>query len=45
MRVISSIVPATVIGDKIPFEVWYEYPISDYDSLYVFGSTTYHHVK
>ena len=45
MRVISSIVPSIVVGDKIPFEVWYEYPISYIDSLHVFGSTTYHHVK
>ena len=36
---------STVIDDRIPLEVWSKQPVSDYDSLHVFGSTTYYHVK
>ena len=37
--------PSTAIGDKIPLEVWSGQPISDYDTLHVFFSTSYYHVK
>ena len=37
--------PSTVIEDKIPLEVWFGQPVFDYDSLHVFGYTTYFHVK
>ena len=33
--------PSTTIDDKIPLKVWSRQPISDYDSLHVFGSTAY----
>ncbi|KAE8691959.1 hypothetical protein F3Y22_tig00110864pilonHSYRG00223 [Hibiscus syriacus] len=32
-------------GRKTPLEVWSGKPATDYDSLYVFGSTAYYHVK
>ncbi|GJV34727.1 retrovirus-related pol polyprotein from transposon TNT 1-94 [Tanacetum coccineum] len=37
--------PSTAIDGKTPFEKWYGKPASDYDSLHVFGSATYYHVK
>ena len=36
--------PSSVIDDKIPLEVWYRKPATDYDSLHVFGSIAYYHV-
>ena len=30
---------------KTPLEVWSGKPINDYDTLHVFGSTAYYHVK
>ncbi|KAE8732640.1 hypothetical protein F3Y22_tig00001818pilonHSYRG00042 [Hibiscus syriacus] len=32
-------------GRKTPLEVWSGKPATDYDSLHVFGSTAYYHVK
>ncbi|GJR12950.1 retrovirus-related pol polyprotein from transposon TNT 1-94, partial [Tanacetum coccineum] len=37
--------PSTAIDGKTPFEKWYGKPASDYDSLHVFGSAAYYHVK
>ena len=37
--------PSTGINDRIPLEVWSRQPVSDYDSLHVFGSTAYYHLK
>ncbi|KAE8725588.1 hypothetical protein F3Y22_tig00008386pilonHSYRG00069 [Hibiscus syriacus] len=37
--------PSSVIGGKTPLEVWSGKPSTDYDSLHVFGSTAYYHVK
>ncbi|KAF3660487.1 hypothetical protein FXO38_12137 [Capsicum annuum] len=37
--------PSAAIGGKTPFENWYGKSTVDYDSLHVFGSTTYYHVK
>ncbi|KAE8664954.1 hypothetical protein F3Y22_tig00112738pilonHSYRG01227 [Hibiscus syriacus] len=37
--------PSTTIGGKTPLEKWFGVPATDYDSLHVFGSTTYYHVK
>ena len=37
--------PSTTIDDRIQLEVWTGQPVYDYDSLHVFGSTTYYHVK
>ncbi|KAI3472951.1 hypothetical protein Pfo_029197 [Paulownia fortunei] len=37
--------PSSAIGDKTPLEVWSEKPVADYDSLYIFGSLGYYHVK
>ncbi|GJV75036.1 retrovirus-related pol polyprotein from transposon TNT 1-94 [Tanacetum coccineum] len=37
--------PSRAIDGKIPFKKWYGKPASDYDSLHVFGSATYYHVK
>ena len=37
--------PLTVIGGKIPLEKWSGKPATDYDSLHVFGSTAYYHIK
>ncbi|GJX78317.1 retrovirus-related pol polyprotein from transposon TNT 1-94 [Tanacetum coccineum] len=31
--------------NKTPFEKWYGKPATDYDSLHVFGSAAYYHVK
>ncbi|KAL4291216.1 hypothetical protein GQ457_14G001800 [Hibiscus cannabinus] len=36
---------SSAIEGKTPFEVWFRNPATGYDSLHVFGSTTYHHVK
>ncbi|GKB20815.1 retrovirus-related pol polyprotein from transposon TNT 1-94 [Tanacetum coccineum] len=37
--------PSTAIDGKTPFEKWYGKPATEYDSLHVFGSATYYHVK
>ena len=37
--------PSTALNGKTPFEVWSGKPINDYDTLHVFGSTAYYHVK
>ncbi|KAE8703256.1 DEAD-box ATP-dependent RNA helicase 57 [Hibiscus syriacus] len=37
--------PLTVIGGKTPLEKWFGVPATDYDSIHVFGSTAYYHVK
>ncbi|GJZ23122.1 retrovirus-related pol polyprotein from transposon TNT 1-94 [Tanacetum coccineum] len=37
--------PSTAIDGKTPFEKWYGKPATDYDSLHVFGSAAYYHVK
>ena len=37
--------PSTTIDDRIQLEVWTRQHVSDYDSLHVFGSTAYYHVK
>ena len=37
--------PSTAIGGKTPLEKWSGKPATDYDSLHVFGSTAYYHVK
>ncbi|KAE8707872.1 hypothetical protein F3Y22_tig00110372pilonHSYRG00231 [Hibiscus syriacus] len=37
--------PSSAIGGKTPLEVWSGKPATDYDSLHVFGSTAYYHVK
>ena len=37
--------PSTAIDGKTPFEKWFGKPAPDYDSLHVFGSTAYYHVK
>ncbi|KAE8708956.1 hypothetical protein F3Y22_tig00110332pilonHSYRG00622 [Hibiscus syriacus] len=37
--------PSSAIGGKTPLEVWSGKPATDYDSLHVFGSTSYYHVK
>ncbi|KAE8690124.1 hypothetical protein F3Y22_tig00110926pilonHSYRG00104 [Hibiscus syriacus] len=37
--------PSTAIGGKTPLEIWFGEPAIDYDSLHVFGSTVYYHVK
>ncbi|PWA94422.1 Retrovirus-related Pol polyprotein from transposon TNT 1-94 [Artemisia annua] len=37
--------PSTTIDGKTPFEKWYGKPATDYDSLHVFGSAAYYHVK
>ncbi|KAE8718014.1 putative LRR receptor-like serine/threonine-protein kinase [Hibiscus syriacus] len=37
--------PSSVIGGKTPLEVWSGKYATDYDSLHVFGSTAYYHVK
>ena len=38
-------VSSTAIEGKTPIEMWTCNPTSDYDSLHVFGSTAYYHVK
>ena len=37
--------PSAALNRKTPLEVWSGKPINDYDTLRVFGSTTYYHVK
>ena len=37
--------PSAALNGKTPLEVWSGKPINDYDTLHVFGSTTYYHVK
>ncbi|GKD78440.1 retrovirus-related pol polyprotein from transposon TNT 1-94 [Tanacetum coccineum] len=37
--------PSTAIDGKTPFEKWYGKPATNYDSLHVFGSAAYYHVK
>ncbi|KAG8480295.1 hypothetical protein CXB51_024758 [Gossypium anomalum] len=37
--------PSSALERKTPMEVWSGKPITDYDSLHVFGSTVYYHVK
>ena len=37
--------PLDALNSKTPLEVWSEKPINDYDTLRVFGSTAYYHVK
>ncbi|KAG8367767.1 hypothetical protein BUALT_Bualt16G0107000 [Buddleja alternifolia] len=37
--------PSTAIDGKTPLEKWFGKPAADYDSLHVFGSAAYYHVK
>ena len=37
--------PSTALDGKTPLEKWSGKPATDYDSLHVFGSTAYYHVK
>ena len=37
--------PSAALNGKTPLVVWSGKPINDYDTLHVFGSTTYYHVK
>ena len=37
--------PSIAIDGKTPLEQWYGKPANDYDSLHVFGSIAYYHVK
>ena len=37
--------PSAALYGKTPLEVWSGKPINDYDTLHVFGSTAYYHVK
>ncbi|KAG8502566.1 hypothetical protein CXB51_001088 [Gossypium anomalum] len=37
--------PSSALERKTPMEVWSGKPATDYDSLHVFGSTAYYHVK
>ena len=37
--------PSAALNAKTPLEVWTRKPINDYDTLHVFGSTAYYHVK
>ena len=37
--------PSAAINGKTPMEMWTGKPATDYDSLHVFGSTAYYHVK
>ncbi|KAE8703105.1 hypothetical protein F3Y22_tig00110474pilonHSYRG00127 [Hibiscus syriacus] len=37
--------PSSAIGGKTPLEVWSGKPATDYDSLHIFGSIAYYHVK
>ena len=37
--------PSAALNGKTPLEVWSGKPINDYDTLHVFGSTAYYHVK
>ena len=37
--------PSAALNGKTPLEVLSGKPINDYDTLHVFGSTAYYHVK
>ena len=37
--------PSAALNGKTPLEVWSGKPANDYDTLRVFGSTAYYHVK
>ena len=37
--------PSATLNGKTPLEVWSGKPVNDYDTLHVFGSTAYYHVK
>ena len=37
--------PSFALNGKAPLEVWFVKPTNDYDTLRVFGSTSYYHVK
>ena len=37
--------PLAALNGKTSLEVWSGKPINDYDTLHVFGSTAYYHVK
>ena len=37
--------PSAEIDGKITIEMWTGKPITDYDSLHLFGSIAYYHVK
>ena len=37
--------PSATLSGKTPLEVWSGKLINDYDTLHVFGSTAYYHVK
>ena len=37
--------PSAALNGKTPLEVWSGKPINDYDTLHMFGSTAYYHVK
>ena len=37
--------PSAAIEGKAPMEIWTGNPATDYDSLHVFSSITYYHVK
>ena len=37
--------PSAAIESKIPLEQWYGKPVIDYDSLHIFRSIAYYHVK
>ena len=37
--------PSAALNGKTPLEVWFGKPINNYDTLHVFGSTAYYHVK
>ena len=37
--------PSSAIGGKIPIEVWYGKPATNYDSLHIFGYSAYYHIK
>ena len=37
--------PLAALNRKTPLEVWFGKLINDYDTLHVFGSTAYYHVK
>lgn len=40
-----NLLPSHALYSKIPMEVWSRNPIINYDSLHVFGFTTYYHVS
>ena len=37
--------PSAALNGKTPLEVWSGKPLNNYDTLHVFGSTAYYHVK